>query len=194
MAIAALVVWAFTAAAGAYLLMNVIAAKRAEGDRPVAAPAAPGAGGTAAPAQAPPTGGSVTESVPPGPSAAPASAGTAAVDSLAMPTPIPRTKVTVGPDDHPVREFSHPALGVSGVAFWLAFVATHGLAFAWLACGVLAATAGIGVSWLVSNARSAGRRGTKGPPVPAHLITIHGVAAATTAGLVIVTLLTTAHA
>lgn len=236
MAIAALAVWAFTAAAGAYLLTHVIAAKRADGHRPVAGvPAAATVPAPAAPAPAAP------------------------VARAASPPPIPRTKVTAGPDDHPLREFSHPALGGSGLACWLAFVATHDLAFAWIACGVLAATAGIGLSWLVSNVRAAQRRGGTGtsagehaigehatgehgagghavgdhsagghaadrqdaggrdagglradrpgpggrgagqpPPdrqrVPAHLIAVHGLAAATTIALVVVTVVTTAHA
>jgi hypothetical protein len=245
-AIAALAVWAFTAGAGAYLLTHVIAAKRA------AAVPAPGAAGA----------------------------------SSAVFPALPRTKVTAGPDDHPLREFSHPALALAGLGCWLAFTATDDLAFGWLACGALAATAGIGLSWFVSNARSASQRqarqaqarrheatgaggpaagepGTGGPGaggpgaggpgaggqaparpgtggqgaeghgtdghtadeprtqrhtgygpsagepgtdppgagepdrdqqrVPAHLVTVHGLAAATTIGLVLATIVTAAH-
>jgi hypothetical protein len=212
-AIAALAVWAVTMAAGAYLLTHVIAAKRA------AAAAAP----VRDPATMP-----VAATVP--------APGSAAASSVVFPA-IPRTKVTAGPDDHPLREFSHPALALAGLGCWLAFTATHDLAFGWLACGALAATAGIGLSWLVSNARSARQRqarqrqarqrqakrheatgagapdadrpGGADPPgtdqpgarqlgrdlpgVPAHLVAVHGLAAATTIGLVLATIVTAAH-
>jgi hypothetical protein len=173
-AIAALAMWAVTAAAGAYLLTHVIAAKRAEDRQRRQAAGVP----EAARVPAPP----------------------AAASPAALP-PIPRVKVTAGPDDHPLREFSHPALALCGLGCWLAFVATHDWAFAWIACGVLAATAGVGLSWLAGNARaarrrdgtSAGGRGDREQGAPAHLIAVHGLAAATTIALVVVTVVTTAH-
>lgn len=126
----------------------------------------------------------------PEPAPAPATAG--APPGPVRPPPIPRTKVYAGPDDHPLREFSHPALALCGLGLWGAFVATHKLAFAWIGGGVLAVTAGIGFSWLVGNLRAARRRrgGSDGerPGVPPHLVAVHGLAAATTTALVLLAL------
>jgi hypothetical protein len=140
-AIAALVVWALTAAAGVYLLTSVIAAQRAG-----ARSRAPDAGATPA---------TTTASVPPG--------------------------------EHPLLEFCHPALGITGLACWFGFVATHDRAFAWIAVAVLAVTIGAGLGWMAVRARSARRHapGT-GPAVPAHRLVLHGLAAAATCGLAII--------
>ena len=251
MAIAALAVWAFTVAAGAYLLTHVIAAKRAADSRRYAPGEVPGAVMVPAstvpaptePAQTGPaqTGPAATSPAPLPPAFAGPAAPTprAASSSPAALPPIPRVKVRTGPDDHPLREFSHPALGLCGLACWLAFTATHDVAFAWIACGVLAATAGVGLSWLAGYMRAARRRGganaglhgdadpdrpgahgpgtdqpgAHGPAghqpsahgpgtdqpssdrqrISAHLVAVHGLAAATTIALVAATVVTAAH-
>jgi hypothetical protein len=179
--IAALAVWAFTVAAGAYLLTHVIAAKRADRERPAPRPAQPVPTAASAAAPAAPRLGAPRPGAPPG------------APRPGAPPPIPRTKVTAGPGDHPLREFSHPALAAIGLACWLAFTGTHDLAFAWPACGALAVTAGIGLGWLTGNIRAARGRGQAGAGVPGHLIAVHGIAAATTVILVVLTVVTAAH-
>ena len=161
MAIAALAVWALTAAAGVYLLAAVIADKRA-----------------AASAQAPP-----------------AASVTAPSPSTRVPPPIPRTKVEAPPGEHPLLEFCHPALGITGLACWFAFVATHDRAFAWVALAVLLVTAGAGLGWLLARRRSAREHtdGGAGSSVPAYRIVLHGLAAATTGGLAIAAALAATH-
>jgi hypothetical protein len=192
-AIAALAVWALTAAAGVYLLTSVIAAERASA-RPPRAPVAPGDGTTSATAPvasaagvpAPVTGG-----------AAPHQAGETGAPPpfRRTPAPIPRTKTSVPPGEHPVLQFCHPALGITGLACWFAFVATHDRTFAWVAVAVLAVTIGAGLGWLATHARSPAHHagGSAGPAVPAHRVVLHGLAAAATCGLVVLAILAASH-
>src|SRR6516165_1077652 len=92
--------------------------------------------------------------------------------STRVPPPIPRSKVKAPPGEHPLLEFCHPALGITGLACWFAFVATHDRAFAWLAFAVLAVTIAAGLGWLAARARSARQRadGGYGPAVPVRRI------------------------
>ena len=171
MAIAALVVWALTAAAGVYLLTSVIAAQRA---------------GASSPAQD-------TSAAPASTTPVTSAAGVPPLGRTAA--PIQRAKVSAPPGEHPFLEFCHPALGITGLACWFAFVATHDRAFAWIAIAVLAVTIGAGLGWMVSRARSARRRpgGAPGAAVPAHRIVLHGLAAAATCGLAIIAILAAGH-
>jgi hypothetical protein len=172
--IAALAAWAVIAAAGVYLLAAVMAAQRA-------ARSSRSAGETASETGTPPG-----EGTPPG-AGARASTGT--------PPPIPRTKVSTPPGEHPLLEFCHPALGITSLACWFAFVATHDRAFAWLAFAVLAVTIAAGLGWLAARARSARQRADGGyrPAVPVRRIVLHGLAAATTCGLAIAAVLAASH-
>jgi len=115
--------------------------------------------------------------------------------STRVPPPIPRTKVKAPPGEHPLLEFCHPALGITGLACWFAFVATHDRAFAWLAFAVLAVTIAAGLGWLAARARSARQRADGGyaPAVPVRRIVLHGLAAATTCGLAIAAVLAASH-
>jgi len=169
-AIAALVVWALTAAAGVYLLTSVLAAQRAGTSSPEQ--------DTGVPASTTP----VTSAV-----GGPPLRRTAA--------PIQRAKVSAPPGEHPFLEFCHPALGITGLACWFAFVATQDRAFAWIAIAVLAVTIGAGLGWMVSRAWSARRRpgGGPGAAAPAHRIVLHGLAAAATCGLAIIAILAAGH-
>ena len=180
MAIAALAVWALTAAAGAYLLASVMAAKDAPPTAPDAATAPAAATTSPAATDAPATSPAATD--------APAT-------SARTPPPIPRTKVTAPPGEHPLLQFCHPALGIIGLACWFAFVATHRRAFAWIALAVLAVTIGAGLGWLAARARFARQRAGGGSrrSVPAHRIVLHGLAAATTCGLAIAAALAASH-
>jgi hypothetical protein len=175
--IAALAAWAVTAAAGVYLLAAVMAAQRA-----ARSSRSPGETGTPAGATTPPSGESTTS-------------GASPRATTRTPPPIPRTKVSTPPGEHPLLEFCHPALGITSLACWFAFVATHDLAFAWLAFAVLAVTIAAGLGWLATRARSARQRadGGYGPEVPVRRIALHGLAAATTCGLAIAAVLAASH-
>jgi hypothetical protein len=206
MAIAALAVWVCTAAAGIYLLTAVVAKR--PGAAPLAAPpqAAPGAPDTAStPATIAPTasaaitGGAgpgqpgTAGTPPPGAGTPPPGAGTPP-DVARTPPPIPRVKVSAPPGEHPVLEFCHPALGITGLACWFAFVATHDRTFAHVALVVLVITIVLGLCWAAANALAARRHADGGKPaIPAHRIVLHGLAATATGVLAIVAILATSH-
>jgi len=189
-AIAALVVWALTAAAGAYLLTSVIAAQRASAGSP-----APDAGAT--PATTTPV---ASAAGAPAPVTGRPGARQAAEAGTPLPfgrtaAPVPRAKVSAPPGEHPLLEFCHPALGITGLACWFAFVATRDRTFAWIAVAVLAVTIGAGLGWMAMHARSARRHAASGPgpAVPAHRVVLHGLAAAATCGLAVIAILAASH-
>ena len=144
-------------------------------------------------------------------------AATAAYASGAKVPPITHTRITTRPGEHPLLEFMHPALGVTGLACLIAFVITHAPGFAWASFGVVVATIAAGVTWYAVNARAAapraGAQGTRetqgpaeaqgaegpdapgtgsGPPArryPSRRLLVHGSSAAVTLVLVAVTAL-----
>lgn len=109
------------------------------------------------------------------------------------PPPVPRTKVAAPPGEHPLLEFSHPALAFIGLAFWLAFVLIHRRPLAWISVGVLAATLGAGLAWLAGNARAAGGREDAARAFPSRLIVLHGLAAAVAFATTVFTVLAASH-
>ena len=163
MAIAALVLWVLTAAAGVTLLAAGNAARRAAAPAPEDAPAP-------APVLAP------AGTAPAGPGGA---------------RPIPRVTVHAAPGEHPLLEFSHPALGLVGLGCWFIYVGTRHVALAWVAFGILVVTIAAGLGWLGRSAL-ARRRGT-GPAAPSRfpprLVLLHGVVAAGTVALAVLTAL-----
>ena len=115
--------------------------------------------------------------------------------STRVPPPIPRSKVKAPPGEHPLLEFCHPALGITGLACWFAFVATHDRTFAWIALAVLLVTIGAGLGWLLAGRRAAREQadGGAGRVVPAYRIVLHGLAAAATCGLAVTAILAASH-
>lgn len=182
MDIAVLVLWMFTAGVGLYLLMTAIAVRRVHTANPPPA-GEPHAGD-------PPASAAATAGVPtPGVCLAAGAPTPGAGPPPGDPPPIPRVRVVAGPDDHPLREFMHPAFAIAGLGCWLAYVATRYPAFAWFSLGALIVTVGAGLGWLTTSARSAKRR-RGGDRVPAYLITLHGLAAGATFALAVLTILT----
>ena len=173
--------WMFTVGAGFYLLVT---------GRPARGPVE----GAATPE---PAGVTRTAGVP--------VAATAAYASGAKVPPITHTRISTRPGEHPLLEFMHPALGVTGLACLIAFVITHAPGFAWASFGVVVATIAAGVTWYAVNARAAAPRaeaqgaegpnapGTgSGPPArryPSRRLLVHGSSAAVTLVLVAVTAL-----
>ncbi len=159
MAIAALVVWVLTAAAGLILLLAGSAAKRGAARPAAPAPAAPVTVPAHGPAQPAPGPGQLGPVRPgPGPAAGPAA-------RPAGPPPIPRVTVHAAPGEHPLLEFSHPVLGLIGMGVWFIFVGTHHAPLAWVSFGILVAAIAAGLGWLARNALAA-RRGDQ-PAEPA---------------------------
>lgn len=84
----------------------------------------------------------------------------AAVDAMAAGArvpPITHTRITTQPGQHPLLEFMHPALGIIGLASWIAYVVTKYGTFAWVSFGVLLATITAGLTWYTINHRHARR-------------------------------------
>lgn len=109
------------------------------------------------------------------------------------PPPIPKPTVHAAPGEHPLLEFSHPAIGILGIGCWFIFLGTHNRVLAWAAFGILVATIAAGLSWLAST--TAARRRSKGPRAtfPPQLILAHGTAAAITLTLVVLTAVSASH-
>lgn len=105
------------------------------------------------------------------------------------PPPVPRTKVVAPPGEHPLLQFTHPALALTGLGFWLAFTLVHYRSLAWIAFGVLVVTAGAGLGWLTSNTLARRRHEDAARPFPSRLAVLHGLAAAVLALTVFATLL-----
>jgi hypothetical protein len=109
------------------------------------------------------------------------------------PPPVPRTRVTAPPGEHPLLEFSHPALALAGLACWFVFVLIHYRPLAWISFGVLVVTLGAGLGWLAANARAARRRQHAARAFPPRLIALHGLAAAVAITLTVLTALSASH-
>jgi hypothetical protein len=203
LAIAALFLWVLTAGAG----LSLLSSGRAARDR-VTRPA-PAAGPVAGPGQTP-AGPAQTDGPPAGPAQAPAGPAQAPADSAqrdgpparyaalpltedGRPPPGPHVKVAAPPGEHPLLQFSHPALALTGLAFWLAFVLVRYRPLAWISFGILVVTAGAGLGWLAGNALAARRRPGAARTFPPRLIVLHGLAAAATLALTALTALSAGH-
>ena len=88
-------------------------------------------------------------------------------------------------------EFVHPACGIIGLAFWLGFTLVHSRPLGWIAFGLVAVTACVGLAWFTANVRAARRRDSGEPPpsFSGRLIALHGAAAAVTLTLAALTAL-----
>ena len=165
MAIVALILWVITAAAGVSLLSTGGAARR------LAAEAARAQAEGARPVSAP-----VRMGAPP-------------LTNEGKPPPVPKVRVATPPGEHPLLEFSHPALAVTGLACWFMFVFVHYHPFAWISFGILVAAIGLGLSWLVRNAQAAKQHAASAWNFPPQLVALHGAGAAIGITLTILTAL-----
>lgn len=159
MKIAGMVVWVLTAGIGLYVLVTGIGAQRRS--RPVdageVAPVGAGARGH--------EGGTLV--------------GTAALASGAVPT-VGGGRAVEG---SPLLEFTHPALALTGLTFWIFFVMTGDRPFAWVSAGVLMVAILAGVSWVFASRRQRDPGGLRFPP---RLVLLHGAAAMGTLALVVI--------
>ncbi len=180
MAIVALVLWAFTAGAGFYLLVTSNLARSrlaATADVPPAAlaPAASPAGSSS------------------GDPAAPRELRRAARTRWDPPSLVAARQAPVLPGLRSLLEFAHPACGIIGLAFWLGFTLVHNKALGWIAFGLVAVTASLGLAWFTANLRAARQPGPgrAAPRFSGRLLVLHGSAAALTVVLAAVTALVT---
>ena len=194
MKIAGMVVWVLTAGIGIYLLAAGIAAQRQTAGLRRSATAGPAdAGGGPADDVGPAVGGAVLPSageradpLAPGPDGATV-VGAAALASITAPDGgAAPGGGGPGAGESPLLEFTHPLLALTGLTFWIFFVMTDDRLFAWIAFGVVVATVLAGLSWALLTRRVA-RRADREPAVfPGHLVMIHGLAAACTLALVVI--------
>jgi hypothetical protein len=210
MAIVALVLWAFTAAAGFYLLVTSNLARTrsaASAGVPPAHYAQATASQTtaAAPASVPPATrtqpASVTAQAQAASPAEPASGGPASPRELRHaargrwdpPSLVAARQAPMLPGLRSLLEFAHPTFGIIGLAFWLGFTLVHNKALGWIAFGLVAVTASLGLTWFTANLRAARRAGPGGgaPRFSGRLLVLHGSAAALTVILAAVTALVT---
>lgn len=206
LAIAALVLWILTAAAGLVLFITGNAARRAGGaqdpglqtagqrspaqrtpeqpapEQPAPEQPAPAVAVTVPPAAAP-AARPVAPPRGPGPAAGPAE-----------PPPIPRVKVHARPGEHPLLEFSHPTLGLIGMGLWFVYVGTRHAPLAWASFGILVVAIAAGLSWLARNRLAARREGKPARAgFPPRLVLLHGLTATATFTLAVLTALAASH-
>jgi hypothetical protein len=172
LAIAALILWVLTAGAGVSLLGSGRAARGAAAGRAQQAGPAGGPGQTAG---------------------TPARIAAIPLTEDGRPPPVPHAKVAAPPGEHPLLQFSHPALALIGFGFWLAFVLIHYRPLAWISFGVLVVTLSAGLSWLAANALATRRHQDAARAFAPRLIMLHGLAAAVTLALTVLTALSAGH-
>jgi hypothetical protein len=101
----------------------------------------------------------------------------------------------------PLLEFLHPLLALLGLTFWIFFVMTTDPLFAWIAFGVVVATVLAGFSWALVTRQAERREASRadrepaaaGVSFPARLVMMHGLAAACTFALVVISAVTAVH-
>jgi hypothetical protein len=236
MAIVALLLWAFTAAAGFYLLVTSnlartrqaaparvppahyaqatasqataghatasqatagqataghATASQATAGHATASQATAGQASTAAPA-AQAQAASPTEPAPGGP-ASPRELRHATRTRWDPPSLVAAREAPMLPGLRSLLEFAHPTFGIIGLAFWLGFTLVHNKALGWIAFGLVAVTASLGLTWFTANLRAARRAGPDrgAPRFSGRLLVLHGSAAALTFILAAVTALVT---
>lgn len=163
MAIAVLLLWLLTATAGIRLLVMALIRSR---DRVPATPAA--------------------RDAPAGPARAAGPVLRKPYDTEAL----ARNRAQPMPGLRELGEFAHPALGITGLAFWLGYVVSHSRTLALIAAAIAVVTALAGLSWFSVNFRSARRGAADALLFSPRLALIHGSAAITTLALAVLTALT----
>ena len=184
MAIVVLVLWLFTAGVGFYLLITSSLGRgrsaASAGASPQPVPAAP------APAAATATAAQATGSR--------RAARRAARERWDPPSLVAAKQAPILPSARSLVEFAHPAAGLIGLAFWLGFTLVHNRVLGWIAFGLIAATACVGLAWFTANTRAARRAdpvgpGRSAPSFAGRLVALHGSAAALTIALAALTAL-----
>ena len=163
MAIVVLVLWLATAVAGITLLWAGGAARRA------AAAAAPARQAVPADAMA----GTRLAAVPLTPDGRPPAG--------------PHVRVATPEGEHPLLEFSHPALAVTGIASWMMFAFVHYRPLAWIAFAILVVTLLLGLGWMIRNRQAASHGTSTAWSFPSRLVWVHGLVAASSLVLTVLT-------
>jgi hypothetical protein len=188
LAIATLVLWLITAGAGVSLLATGGAARRAAAEAARAAGGQPGSADissdeTAGLAARTPAQIAHAIATAPRVTAVPLTA-------EGKPPPVPRVSVRTPAGEHPLLEFSHPALAVAGLACWFLFVWIGYRPLAWISFGILVVAIGLGLTWLARNAQAVRQHASAAWGFPPRLVLVHGLGAAVAIALTVLTALT----
>jgi hypothetical protein len=192
-AIVALILWTVTAAAGVSLLGSGGAARRRAADQAAAEAASAAAETTLAPAQTTPAAAEGVRAAGVRAASGPVRSAAIPLTSEGKPPPVPKVKVAAPPGEHPLLEFSHPALALTGLACWFMYVFVRYTAFAWISFSVLMVTIAIGLTWLVHNKRAARQHVEGAWNFPPRIVLLHGTAAAVAITLSVLTALSASH-
>jgi hypothetical protein len=183
-AVAALLLWLCTAAIGSYLLMTAAHS----GNNPAnAEPAEPAPVAAQRPAAAIADAAGVTTS----PAPAPARLTRDDRDRVFAPASLQAARNEPIPGMKDLAEFTHPALAMIGIGFWLGYVVSHDRLFAVIGLGILLGAICAGVSLFTVNTRAARRAAAAeaepgAAPGPAPLtasplvLTLHAIGATLT--------------
>jgi hypothetical protein len=106
------------------------------------------------------------------------------------PPPGPHIRVQVPAGQHPILEFSHPALAITGIACWTMFTFVHYRPMAWIAFAILVVTLLAGLGWLAVNHRAAAEQAPGAMTFPPRLVLTHGAVAGLSILLTVLTALT----
>jgi hypothetical protein len=95
------------------------------------------------------------------------------------------TRITVFPA---ALIFAHPVLATAGLSFWIAYLLSHTVAFAWAGFGILSGSAMLGFVMLTRWLTGRGGRHARGAEqhFPAKVVAVHGTIGLTTFTLVLI--------
>jgi multisubunit Na+/H+ antiporter MnhC subunit len=168
-AVAALLLWLCTAAIGAYLLVTAIHSGNIEPEpeESVPVPAEQPAAASPGPAASPvPTASPVPAAPPSASPPAPARPRRNDRDRFAPPS-LRQARSEPLPGMKDLAEFTHPALAMIGIGFWLGYVVSRDRLFAVIGLGILLGAICAGVSLFTVNTRAARRAAADADAAPA---------------------------
>jgi hypothetical protein len=159
-AVVALALWTLTVAFGVYLLVTSTrvrpgAPEDVEPELEAASPASAAAG--AAPRQAQAAAVAVASGRAPAAPGEAVPAPTVKKRDIFDPPSLREAKSESIPGMRALGEFTHPALAITGFAFWLLYTMVHDRIFGAIALGIMLGAIAAGISWAVSNGRAAKR-------------------------------------
>ncbi len=124
---------------------------------------------------------------------APVRIGAVPLTADGRPPPGPHVRVARPEGEHPLLEFCHPALAITGIACWFMFVLVHYQPFAWIAFGILVVTMVVGLSWLIASRRAAGRPAGASSTFPPRLVALHGLVVTLAIALTVLAAISASH-
>jgi hypothetical protein len=110
-----------------------------------------------------------------------------------LPPPVPHSRVTTRPGEHPLLEFSHPALAIAGMACWFMYTFIHYRPLAWVSFGILVVALSLGLGWLLRNNQAVRNHAQGAWHFPPRLAVLHGFVAGLSLTLTVLTALIAGH-